>query len=47
MQDGNFYQFDTNSNLVPFTPGVDYPGSIFFALGGDGPDFFDNVAQIQ
>jgi len=47
MQDGNFYQFDTNSNLVPYTPGVDYPGSAFFALGGDGPDFFDNVAQIQ
>ena len=47
MQDGNFYQFDTNSNLVSYTPGVDYPGSAFFALGGSGPDFFDNVAQIQ
>ena len=47
MQDGNFWQFDTNSNLVPFTPGTDYPGSAFFALGGSGPDFFDNVAQIQ
>ena len=47
MQDGNFYQFDTNSNLVPYTPGTDYPGSAFFALGGSGPDFFDNVAQIQ
>jgi len=47
MPDGNFYQFDTNSNLVPYTAGVDYPGSAFFALGGSGPDFFDNVAQIQ
>lgn len=47
MPDGNFWQFDTNSNLVPFVPGLDYPGSVFFALGGDGPDFFDNVAQIQ
>ena len=47
MQDGNFYQFDTSSNLVPYTPGTDYPGSAFFALGGSGPDFFDNVAQIQ
>lgn len=47
MQDGNFYQFDTASNLVPYTPGTDYPGSAFFALGGSGPDFFDNVAQIQ
>ena len=47
MSDGNFYQFDRNSNLVPYTPGTDYPGSAFFALGGDGPDFFDNVAQIQ
>jgi len=47
MQDGNFYQFDTNSNLVPYTAGTDYPGSAFFALGGSGPDFFDNVAQIQ
>ncbi|MDH3441414.1 MAG: TonB-dependent receptor, partial [Gammaproteobacteria bacterium] len=47
MSDGNFYQFDTNSNLVPYTPGTDYPGSAFFALGGSGPDFFDNVAQIQ
>lgn len=45
--DGNFYQFDSNSNLVPFTPGAPGPGSAFFALGGDGPDFFDNVAQIQ
>jgi len=47
MQDGNFYQFNAASNLVPFTPGTDYPGSAFFALGGSGPDFFDNVAQIQ
>ena len=47
MSDGNFWQFDTNSNLVPYTPGTDYPGSAFFALGGSGPDFFDNVAQIQ
>ncbi|MGK7294488.1 MAG: TonB-dependent receptor domain-containing protein, partial [Candidatus Wenzhouxiangella sp. M2_3B_020] len=45
--DGNFYQFDTNSNLVPFTPGAAGPGSIFFALGGDGPDFFDQVEQLQ
>ena len=45
--DGNFYQFDSNSNLVPFTPGEATPGSFFFAGGGDGPDFFDNVTQIQ
>ena len=45
--DGNFYQFDSGSNLVPFTPGEVSPGSAFFALGGDGPDFFDDVAQIQ
>lgn len=45
--DGNFYQFDQNSNLVPFTPGAPGPGSIFFALGGDGEDFFDNVDQLQ
>ncbi len=47
MQDGNFYQFDSNSNLVPYIPGQDYSGSAFFALGGSGPDFFDDVAQIQ
>ena len=45
--DGNFYQFDSNSNLVGFTPGVPGPGSAFFALGGDGPDFFDEVEQLQ
>lgn len=45
--DGNFYQFDTNSNLVEFTPGEPGPGSAFFALGGDGPDFFDRVDQLQ
>ena len=45
--DGNFYQFDPNSNLVPFTPGEPFPGSAFFALGGDGPDFFDQVEQLQ
>jgi len=45
--DGNFYQFDSNSNLVPFTPGEPGPGSAFFALGGDGPDFFDTVDQLQ
>jgi len=45
--DGNFYQFDENSNLVRFTPGAPGPGSIFFALGGDGSDFFDNVEQLQ
>ena len=45
--DGNFYQFDRNSNLIPFTPGDANPGSFFFAGGGDGPDFFDNVSQIQ
>lgn len=47
LPDGNFYQFDQNSNLVPYTPGEDFPGSVFFALGGDGPDFFDLVEQIQ
>lgn len=45
--DGTFYQFDRNSNLVPYTPGEDFPGSVFFALGGDGPDFFDAVEQLQ
>lgn len=45
--DGNFYQFDSNSNLVPFTPGQPIPGEAFFALGGDGPDFGDEVAQLQ
>ncbi|MBT8086143.1 MAG: TonB-dependent receptor [Woeseia sp.] len=55
LPDGNFYQFDSNSNLVPFIPGQTCPGSAFFACAGqdpnapsfDGPDFFDNVAQIQ
>ncbi|MEX2499897.1 MAG: TonB-dependent receptor [Wenzhouxiangellaceae bacterium] len=47
LPDGVFYQFDSNSNLVPFTPGAPGPGSIFFALGGDGPDFFDRVDQLQ
>lgn len=47
LPDGNFYQFDSNSNLVPFTPGEPCPGSVFFACGGDGPDFFDNVDQAQ
>lgn len=45
--DGNFYQFDSNSNLVDYTPGEPGPGSAFFALGGDGPDFFDEVEQLQ
>ena len=45
--DGNFYQFDSNSNLVGYTPGEVGPGSAFFALGGDGPDFFDEVDQLQ
>jgi len=47
--DGNFYQFDSNSNLVPFIPGVIGPneGSAFFAVGGSGPDFFDTVNQLQ
>ena len=45
--DGNFYQFDSNSNLVPFTPGEAGPGSAFFATGGDGPTFFDEVEQIN
>lgn len=45
--DGNFYQFDGNSNLVPFTPGEADPSSVFFALGGDGPTFFDEVDQIN
>ena len=56
LDDGVFYQFDGNSNLVPFRPGVACGGSsAFFACRGqnpddpdhDGPDFFDNVAQIQ
>ena len=55
LTDGVFYQFDQNSNLVPFIAGQSCPGSIFFACRGqdpngpdhDGPDFFDNVAQIQ
>lgn len=45
--DGNFYQFDTNSNLVQYMPGDPSPGSPFFALGGDGEDFFDLVDQLQ
>jgi len=45
--DGTFYQFDENSNLVPFTPGQVRPGSPFFATGGDGPSFFDEVEQIN
>lgn len=47
LPDGNFYQFDGNSNLQQYTPGTACPGSAFFACGGDGDDFFDNVAQIQ
>jgi len=55
LADGNFYQFDPSSNLVVFRPGQTCPGSAFFACRGsdpngpdhDGPDFFDNVAQIQ
>lgn len=47
LPDGNFYQFDRDSNLVQFTPGDAPPGSFFFANGGDGPDFFDDVSQIQ
>jgi len=45
--DGNFYQFGPNSNLVPFNRGGISPGSFFFALGGDGEDFFDRVDQLQ
>jgi iron complex outermembrane recepter protein len=45
--DGNFYMFDPNSNLVQFTPGEARPGSPFFATGGDGPTFFDEVEQIN
>ncbi len=52
---GTFYQFDSNSNLIEFRPGQACPGSAFFACRGmdpngpdhDGPDFFDNVGQIQ
>ena len=52
---GTFYQFDSNSNLIEFVPGQACPGSAFFACRGmnaddpahSGPDFFDNVAQIQ
>lgn len=47
LPDGNFYQFNGNSELVQYTPGAACPGSAFFACGGDGDDFFDNVAQIQ
>ena len=47
LPDGTFYQFDDNSNLVPFTPGQARPGSAFFATGGDGPTFFDEVEQIN
>ena len=47
LPDGNFYQFNGNSDLVQYTPGAPCPGSAFFACGGDGDDFFDNVAQIQ
>ncbi|MGK7295772.1 MAG: TonB-dependent receptor plug domain-containing protein, partial [Candidatus Wenzhouxiangella sp. M2_3B_020] len=45
--DGTFYRFDSNSNLVPFTPGAPDPSSAIFAIGGDGPDFFDQVSQLQ
>ncbi len=45
--DGNFYQFDSNSNLIPFQSGRRGPGNVLFALGGDGPDFFDEVEQAQ
>ncbi|MGK7294819.1 MAG: TonB-dependent receptor plug domain-containing protein, partial [Candidatus Wenzhouxiangella sp. M2_3B_020] len=45
--DGTFYRFDSNSNLVPFTPGAPDPSSALFAIGGDGPDFFDQVSQLQ
>jgi outer membrane receptor protein involved in Fe transport len=45
--DGNFYQFDQNSSLVQYTPGQAGPSSAFFALGGDGEDFFDLVEQAQ
>jgi len=47
LPDGNFYQFDGDSNLQLYTPGSACPGSAFFACGGDGDDFFDDVAQIQ
>ncbi|HET6628262.1 MAG TPA: TonB-dependent receptor [Woeseiaceae bacterium] len=45
--DGNFYEFDPSGNLVQYTPGAVAPGSFFFALGGDGEDFFDLVEQLQ
>lgn len=45
--DGNFYEFDQNSNLVPFTPGTDVANNVVNVVGGDGPDFFDSVDQLQ
>ncbi|MCH8249540.1 MAG: TonB-dependent receptor, partial [Proteobacteria bacterium] len=56
LPDGVIYQFDQNSNLVPFRPGVACGGTTaFFACRGqdpndpdhDGPDFFDNIIQLQ
>lgn len=47
MSDGNFYQFDGSGQLVNYTPGTHLGGSAFFTYGGDGPDFFDQVSQIQ
>jgi len=45
--DGNFYQFDQNSNLIPFAPGTDVSGDVVNVVGGDGADFFDEVNQLQ
>ncbi|MEA5445389.1 TonB-dependent receptor [Gammaproteobacteria bacterium AB-CW1] len=45
--DGVFYQFDENSDLVPFQPGTPHPNSAFFAIGGDGADFFREVEQLR
>jgi len=45
--DGNIYQFDSNSDLVPYTPGQCLPGNPAFAVGGDSPDFFDETGQLQ
>lgn len=44
---GDFYQFSPSGELVDYTPGTHIAGSVFFAYGGDGPDFFDEVNQLQ
>lgn len=44
---GTFWQFADNGELVDFAPGGIPPGSAFFTIGGDAPDFFDRVAQIR